>query len=298
MDRLPDWVFKAILLAATLVWGLAFVVMKDSLDVLPPAQLLAVRFVVAAALMFICFSRSIKTFSGRKTVGVGALLGVLYFLAYWTQTIGLAATTPGKNAFLTAAYVVMVPFVFWVIARKRPQTFHVVAAILCLVGIGFVSLNEALVVGFGDAMTLVCAVFFALHMACLSRFAGECDVFTITFFQFLVVGVLSALVGLFEQAVPLSVVLQPDVLWKLAFLTIVSTFLASLAQNVGQTRVPASQAAIILSLESVFGVLASVLLYGELLTTKMIIGFVLIFIAILLSEGVAGKDMPWQRKTT
>lgn len=290
LDRLPDWVFKFILLAATMVWGFAFVVMKDSLNVYPPAQLVGVRFIVAALLMLVFFYRNISTFLGRKTIGVGLLLGVLYFIAYWSQTVGLDDTTPGKNAFLTAAYVVIVPFVFWLISRKSPSVYNIIAAVVCLVGIGFVSLNEALTIGFGDGMTLVSAVFFALHMACIAYFADECDIFTITFIQFLIVGILGLAIGIpLETGPSLDQVLNPTFIGQIAYLIILSTFLASLAQNVGQTRVPASQAALILSLESVFGVLASVWVYGEQLTVKMVIGFALIFIAVLISEGLAGR---------
>lgn len=299
LGRLPDWVFKLMMLCACMVWGLSFVFMKDSLDVLPPAVLVGIRFVVAALLVLACFFRTIRENLSRKTLGVGLLLGVFYFLGYWTQTVGLTDTTPGKNAFLTAAYVVMVPFIFWAISRRRPTAFNVVAAVVCLIGIGFVSLNEALTIGFGDAMTLLCALFFGLHMACVALFAQECDIFTISFVQFATVGLVASLIGILAEPAPdWSAVLEPGPFGQLAFLALVATFLASLAQNVGQARVNASQAALILSLESVFGVAASVLLYGEQLTMRMLLGFALIFAAILISELLADREFPWRKATS
>ena len=299
LGRLPDWVFKLMMLCACMVWGLSFVFMKDSLGVLAPAQLVGIRFVVASLLVLVCFFRTIRANLSRKTFGVGLLLGVLYFLGYWAQTVGLTDTTPGKNAFLTAAYVVMVPFIFWAISRKRPTVFNVLAAVVCLVGIGFVSLDEALTIGFGDAMTLLCALFFGLHMACVALFAQECDIFTISFVQFATVGLIASFIGILAEPAPdWSAVLEPGPLGQLVFLALVATFLASLAQNVGQARVNASQAALILSLESVFGVAASVLLYGEQLTMRMLLGFALIFAAILISELLADREFPWRKATS
>ena len=299
LGRLPDAAYKFMLLFATFVWGISFVFMKTSLDVLPPGLLVGTRFVIASALMYACFFRSIHANLSRKTAVVGALLGVLYFAGYWTQTIGLDHTTPGKNAFLTAAYVVMVPFLFWLLARKRPTIFNVIAAVVCLAGIGFVSLEEDLTIGFGDGMTLLCALFFGLHMASIALFAREHDVFTITFVQFVTVAVLSIAAGLLFEPLPvLAEVLAPDVMVTVLFLAVVASFLASLAQNVGQSRVNASQAALIMSLESVIGVAASVLLYGEHVTLKMLFGFLLIFVAILISELLANREFSWRKKTT
>lgn len=299
LDRLPDWAFKLMLLAAPLIWGASFVVMKYSLDAMGPATLVGVRFLVSAALMLLFFFRKIRANLNRRTVGAGIALGAVFFTAYWTQNIGLVATTPGKNAFLTAAYVVMVPFLFWILSSRRPNVLHVLAAVVCLVGIGLVSLDEALTMGFGDAMTLVCAFFFALHISLLSKFASGNDVFTMSFLQFLVCGVLGVLFGLATEPLPeLSAVLDPSFLVQMAYLALGSSFAASLLQNVGQTRVNPSQAALILSLEGVFGVLISILIYGERPTAQMFAGFALIFLAIVISEVLAERGKTWEKEPT
>lgn len=295
----PTGFYKLLLLAATLLWGASFTVLKGSFDVFQPATVIGLRFGIAAVLLFVIFFRRIMRNLSRETVVLGALLGVIYFLGYWVQTIGLTDTTPGKNAFLTASYVVMVPFVFWLVGRRRPTRLNVLAAVACLVGIGLVSLNEYLQLGFGDAMTLLCALFYALHIACLGRFAQGRDIFALTFLQFSVCGVLGLGIGVSTEQMPtMAAVLDPTALWQLGYLAIGATFLACTFQNVGQTRVAPSQASLIMSLESVFGVLFSIALYGETLTLQVLAGFVLIFIAIVSSEILATKEFKWRKRTT
>ena len=117
---MPPFAYKLMLLAATVIWGIAFVVMKDSVDVLPPAQLIGVRFLLTGLLMAAVFHRRLRGSLNRGFLGAGAVLGLVTFLAFWVQTVGLADTTPGKNAFLTATYCVIVPFMLWALTRKAP----------------------------------------------------------------------------------------------------------------------------------------------------------------------------------
>ncbi|MCQ5071819.1 DMT family transporter, partial [Adlercreutzia sp. DFI.6.23] len=112
--------YKLMLLAATIIWGFAFVVMKDADDVLPPAQLIGVRFFLTGLLMAAVFHRSLKGALNGPCLKAGLVLAVVTLVAFWVQTVGLADTTPGKNAFLTATYCVIVPFMLWAVAGKRP----------------------------------------------------------------------------------------------------------------------------------------------------------------------------------
>lgn len=288
-DSRPQWVYKALLLAAPVIWGVSFVFMKNSVDVLGPATLIGVRFLLSAVLMLACFGKRIRRSFDKDHLKTGVVLGVFMFLAFWTQTIGITDTTPGKNAFLTASYVVFVPFVFWLISLRKPGLLNIVAAFICLAGIGLVSLNGDLSIGYGDAMTLVCAVLFAFHIAFLGKYAFGRDIYTLAFMQFLVAGVLGLLLGLPTEALPRADLITPDFLGQMAYLVIGASFLALLFQNIGQAHVPPSQASIFLSLEAVFGVVFSVLLYGEEMSVKLVSGFVLIFVAIFINEVVAPK---------
>lgn len=274
------------LLAATVIWGFAFVVMKDAVDVLPPAQLIGVRFLLTGLLMAALFHRKLRGSLNRGFLGAGLALGTVTFLAFWVQTVGLAATTPGKNAFLTATYCVIVPFMLWAITRKRPTLANVGAAMLCIAGIGLVSLTAgSLTIGFGDLMTLLCAVFFAAQIIAIARFSKRYNVLGLTVYQFLFGGVMGLVLGAATEPFPgWEAVANADFLFNLAYLVVFASGLCYVLQNVGLAHVPEAQGSLLLSLESVFGVLASVIFYGEVVTGRMAAGFVLIFAAILISE--------------
>nr|WP_264468825.1 MULTISPECIES: DMT family transporter [Adlercreutzia] len=273
------------LLAATIIWGFAFVVMKDAVDVLPPAQLIGVRFFLTGLLMAAVFHRSLKGALNGPCLKAGLVLAVVTFLAFWVQTVGLADTTPGKNAFLTATYCVIVPFMLWAVAGKRPTFANVGAAALCITGIGLVSLTAgSLAFEFGDAMTLLCAVFFAAQIIAIARYSKRFDVLALTVYQFLFGGIAGLVVGALTEPAPNLAALTPEFAFNLFYLVVFASGLCYLFQNVGLVHVSPAQGSLLLSLESVFGVLASVLFYGEVVTGRMAVGFVLIFAAILISE--------------
>ncbi len=273
------------LLAATIIWGIAFVVMKDAVDVLPPAQLIGVRFFLTGLLMAAVFHRSLRGTLNGPCLRAGLVLALVTFLAFWVQTIGLADTTPGKNAFLTATYCVIVPFLLWIVARKRPTLANVGAAVVCIAGIGLVSMTAgSFRLEFGDLMTLLCAVFFAAQIIAISHYAQQFNVLALTVYQFLFGGLMGLLLGGLTEPAPTLAVLTPDFAFNLFYLVVFASGLCYLFQNVGLAHVAPAQGSLLLSLESVFGVLASVLLYGEVVTGRMMLGFVLIFAAILISE--------------
>ncbi|MEB1813791.1 DMT family transporter [Adlercreutzia mucosicola] len=283
---LPGFAYKLMLLGATIIWGFAFVVMKDAVDVLPPAQLIGVRFLLTGLLMTVLFHRRLRGSLNAGFLGAGLALGAVTFLAFWVQTVGLADTTPGKNAFLTATYCVIVPFMLWAVARKRPTVVNVGAAVLCVAGIGLVSVAAGtLTIGFGDLMTLLCAVFFAAQIIAIARFSQTYDVLGLTVYQSLFGGMLGLLLGVATEPFPgLAAVANPDFLLNLAYLVVFASGVCYVLQNVGLAHVPEAQGSLLLSLESVFGVIASVLFYGEVVTGRMMVGFALIFAAILISE--------------
>ena len=292
---LPTWFFKALLFLATLFWGFSFFVMKNAVDVIPPAFLLAFRFFICGVLMALFFWKRMRAHFDRAHITSGAIAGTLMIVAYLFQTYGIMDTTLGKNAFLTATYCVIVPFVWWVVARRRPTVFNVVAAFGCVLGIGLVSMSASdlaaggALIGRGDALTLVSAVFFGFHMVYVAKVSPGKDIFVLTAWQFLVAGLLSLVVSLATEPSPAGIPITGQLIWEVTYLTLFASLAALLIQNVALTRVPPAPASLIISLESVFGVLFSVLFYGEALTIRVMMGFVLIFLAILLSE--LGSDL-------
>ena len=284
---IPASVYKLLLVVATVIWGLSFVVMKDAVDVLEPAYLIGFRFLATGAVLAAVFWRRMRLAFAKDYLVKGLVLGVLCFLAFWVQTIGLDNTTPGTNAFLTATYCVIVPFAWWVIARKRPTVFNIGAAVMAVVGIGMVSLQGSLAelsMGYGDLMTLVSALLFAVHIVYVSKFSETNDVLVLTVMQFFIGGACGVAYGACFETLPPASALTPAFFWNMAYLVIFASCVALVIQNVALAHVPPAQASLFLSLESVFGVLFSVLLYGEQVGFKLIVGFVLIFGAILVSE--------------
>lgn len=279
---------KPLLIAAPIIWGSSFVVMKHSLDSFTPFYLLAIRFTLAAVVLGLVFWKSWKVMD-REYLKAGFIIGTLLFLAYAFQTFGLDRTTSGKNAFLTAVYCVIVPFLYWIIARKRPDKFNVIAALLCVVGIGMVSLSNpkaiagGALVNMGDMLTLVGGFFFAAHIVAVNKYAEGRDIFLITTLQFAFFGAWSW-VGALVFREPFPGALSGGTILSMAYLIIFSSCGALLFQNIGQKYTAPATAAVILSLEAPFGVICSILVGEEPLNAVMVLGFVLIFVAVICSE--------------
>lgn len=277
---------KPMLLAAPIIWGSSFVVMKHSLDSFTPMYLLAFRFTAAALVLGLVFWKMWKQID-RSYLLAGAVTGTFLFLAYAFQTFGLDLTTSGKNAFLTAVYCVLVPFMNWAVARQRPDRYNVAAAFVCIAGIGLVSLSGgeggALALNLGDLLTLIGGIFFAAHIIAATRFSQGRDVFLVTTLQFAFFAAWSW-VGALVLREPLPTNLSLGTLGGLAYLVIFSSCGALLFQNIGQKYTAPSTAAVLLSLEAPFGVLSSVIVGEENLNARMVLGFVLIFAAVLCSE--------------
>ena len=280
--HIPGFVYKLMLLAATIIWGFAFVVMKDAVDVLPPAQLIGVRFFLTGLLMAAVFHRSLAGTLNGPCLKAGLVLAAVTFLAFWVQTVGLADTTPGKNAFLTATYCVFVPFFWWLVSKRRPGRYNLAAALLCLCGMGLVSLQSDLRIGRGEGLTILSGVFYALHIIATASAARGRSPVLLSFAQFAVAAVLSWVTAPFSAPAP--EVIPVDVWLRLGYLCVMCTGLCFLLQTFGQKYTPPTTAALLLTLESVFGTLFSVAFYHEQLEPRVLVGFALILVAIVLSE--------------
>ena len=277
---------KLALLAATLIWGSSFIIVDDVVNVLPTNALLAIRFLSATLILSAIFHKRLKQLS-RGYLWRGAVLGVLLFSAYMFQTFGISfpENTPGKNAFLTAVYCVMVPFFAWAVTKVRPDRFNIASALMCIVGIGLVSLTADFTMGIGDVLTLIGGVFYALHIIAVSKFSDGRDAMLLTLVQFAASGVCALILSLTtESSKYASVHMELPMILGVAYLAVFCTSAALTFQNFGQKYTDPSTASIILSLESVFGVAFSVALGAETLTLRMIVGFALIFVAVIISE--------------
>lgn len=277
-----------IMLLTALIWGSGFVVMKNTLDSLPPAAIIALRYTIASVIVSILFRKHLKGLT-RGDYARGALVGLLLGLAYIVQTIGLSHTTAGKNAFLTTVYVLLVPFGCYALFKQKLAKSNFIAAGMMLLGVGLLSLDgESGGLNIGDALTLCSGALFAAHIIAIDRCHKKTDMYALIVLQFAVAAVVGyAYHLLFERGMP--VVMSAGSLGGLLYLSVFSTTIAMSLQNIGQSMAPAAHASIILSLESVFGAAFSCLLLGERLTGKMALGFVVIFAALVVSELAKGK---------
>ena len=269
------------LLGTTIIWGSSFIILKNTLNSLPTLWILAFRFSGAALIMALAANRQLKTLD-RRAFKYGLAMGAALYCAYTLQTYGLLYTTPGKNAFLTATYCVIVPFLWWAFFKKRPARYNVAAALVCIAGMALVSLEGDLSLGLGDALTMCCGLFYALHIIVSSRGLEKYAVLPLTTVQLATTAVLcwitAPVASPFPQSVPASAWLS------VAYLCVMCTGACYFLQALGQKYTSAQSASIILTLESVFGTLFSVAFYHEQLTLKTVSGFVLIFAAVLISE--------------
>ena len=269
------------LLVTTLIWGTSFVVLKSTLDSISTLYVLAFRFTGAAVLLALIGIRQLRQLDLGYLKG-GALMGVFLFAAYVLQTYGLVYTTPGKNAFLTATYCVIVPFLYWLLCKKRPDRYNISAALLAILGIGLVSLNDDLRVGLGEGLTTCCGLFFALHIIATSHASQGRSAAVLTMVQFAVAGALAWVFALVTEPFPRGI--PADAWTGIVYLCVMCTAVCFLCQTIGQKYTPPATVAIMLTLESVFGALFSVLFYHEQLTLRLFAGFAVIFAAVAISE--------------
>lgn len=281
IDKKKSIIADMSLLLVAIVWGGGFIAVKDALDSITPFYIMAMRFTISVIIMLLVFRKKIKLIT-KNDLLLGTLVGLLLFLGFATQTVGMKYTTAGKNAFLTGTYVVIVPFLYWVISKKRPDTYSMVSAFLCFIGVGMLTLDYGIHIGLGDSLTLLCSVFFAAHLVAVESFVKKVDLISLVTIQLGAAAVFSIIAALIYEPVPKP--LNSNTVFTIFYLAIFSTMLAFIIQNAAQKYTTSTHAAIILCLESVFGSIFSVLMLNEIFTSKMILGCLTIFIAIITTE--------------
>ena len=275
------------LILTAAIWGFAFVVVKDSVDTIPPVYMVSIRYTIAAVLLGFVLISQFKKLNRYYWIH-GAVTGLMLALGYITQTIGCKYTTAGKNAFLTTIYVILIPLISWPLNKKRPHFVVFLSAVMALVGIGLLALrNEGGVLGFnvGDILTLICGLFYALHIIFTAKFSQDKNPVILTWIQFIVASVFSwAVSPLIDGSFSVALLKSSRVIFSMLYLGIFSSLVAFLLQNICLKYMESSLASLFLSLESVFGVVFSTIFLRERMTLVMIIGCVLIFAAITIAD--------------
>ena len=269
------------LILVTVIWGGGFVASDMALDSLTPFQIMTFRFFLGTVILGGISLPGMKQIK-KEEIRAGFFMGCALFAGFALQIVGLQYTTPSKNAFLTATNVVMVPFIAFLVYKKTVGFNGILGAVMAIVGVGILSLSGNFSLGAGDALTLAGAVGFALQMFLTGEFAPKYRVRVLNTVQMATAFLLSA-VFLAVQG-QLTVHATSTGWLSVLYLGVVSTAFTYLLQTNCQKYVDETKAAIILSMESVFGTLFSVILLHEHVTIRMIGGCVLILAAVILSN--------------
>ena len=282
----PPNLARIMLLCCAALWGGSYLVAKVAMTAITPQWLMTMRMTGSCIIMFVLFHRVIIPALTREIIIPALVVGVTYYGTMIMQTEGLTTIDPGRSAFLTASYCVLTPFAAWIVAKQRPKLINLVAAIICLTGVGFVALKPgsgALALGVGDWMTIANAVIFSFNLTFLGRYTQRFHPIAVTFMQFAVADVFFLIGALFTEPLPNASWLAPNVIMSFLYLLIGATTLAQIMQNIGLAHVPPSSAAIIMCTESLFAVAFSAIFWGEAIGWTSIVGFSLIFAAVIMS---------------
>lgn len=296
-----DILAKGALFLATIIWGSTFFILKNTLEDTPVSFILAIRFFIAFVALSLIFFKSYK-YLNINILWKGALAGVVIAAAYIVQTIGLKYTSPGNNAFITASYCIIVPFLFWLFVKKRPDKYKIISALICFAGVGLVSVKEDVFFGKGEALTLLSGFLFALHIVIIATLAKDKNIALFTIIQFLTAGLCCLMNFAIFEEFPQNI--SQNSILSIVYLGLFATAGALTLQNFGQKYTNPTSTSIILSFEAVFGLMFSMIFYGEKLLPKTAIGFSLIFLALIISETklkipfkthkyVSNKDISW-----
>ncbi len=273
--------YKIALFGCAFVWGFGYVAMDHLIDTSNPVLAIGLRFTVASIVLYIFSFKKINKQYKHAAKEVGAL-GIVLFFAFFFQTFGLAITTTAKNAFLTATNVIWTPIILALLYKMKIPKKIIFSSMLMIIGIGFVSLDGISVLNIGDVLTLIGALFFALHIVLISRYTNESNLEVVVFGQLLITGVLGLLVA--ALAGKMTIVFGSEFLIALIFAAVFSSALCFFLQNYGLSKVDSSLGALILSLEAMFGVIAAIIIDGEAVNLITITGFIIMFLAIIVAE--------------
>lgn len=276
------------LLAATLIWGCAFVAQSVGMDHVGPMTFQAARSLLAVlAMVTVIFlmdrdkAQYIPKWKDKALWKTGLLCGLALFAAQSLQQIGLIYTDPGKAGFITAMYIVLVPVLGLFLGRKCGWRVWVSVA-LAVVGLYLLSCVGVTKVSTGDLLILISAGAFAVQIVLIDHLAQGMDGLRLNCIQFIVVTVLSTAAAFLTETPSLPAVL--DCALPIAYTGILSSGAAFSLQILGQQKLPPEPASLIMSLESVFAVLAGWVLLGQTLSPTELFGCALVFAGVILSQ--------------
>ena len=277
------------LLLTAFIWGVAFVAQSVGVEYVRPFTFNAARFILGGLVLIpvIVFMRREKTDRFRESsetwegIKGGILCGIALFVAASFQQFGVSMTTVGKAGFITALYIVIVP-ILGVFMRKKVPAFVWVSVALATVGMYLLCITEGFRIGTGDLCVFICAVCFSFHILIIDCVSPKADGVLISCIQFFTAGVLALIPAAFLEKPSAATVLAA---WQpIAYAGIMSSGVGYTLQVVAQKNTDPTVASLLMSLESVFSLLAGWVILGQKLSRRELLGCVLVFAAVILAQ--------------
>lgn len=282
--RSSSFVSRVLLLIAAIIWGLAFVAQRQGMEFVQPFTFNAVRFALGSVslLPFVFLNRHAPRATKRRTMWLASLAcGTVLFIAGSLQQIGIVYTTAGKAGFITGLYVILVP-ILGLMLRQRTGAWTWLGALAGVVGLYLLSVTDAHTIEYGDFLVLVGAFFWAIHVHLIARFAAPLGALRLALIQFIVCALWSFLAAFTFETMRVQDILDAAI--PILYTGILSVGVAYTFQALGQRETPPAQAAIILSLETVFAALGGWLILNETLPLRGVIGCALMFSGMIVSQ--------------
>jgi len=290
------------LLFNTLIWGGTFALIKNAFNDISPLLFLGLRFTLAA-LIFLPFVYSHLKKTNKKTLIAGSILGFFYFSGFTAQTIGLNLTTATKSGFITGTFVVFIPILQLIIEKRKPKWFNLFSVFLVLIGLIMLSSKGDNVLdfikqlgsdfNFGDLLTLLCAILFAFQVVYVDVFTKKYDYLPMVFVQLLITGLGGFILSFAFSITSLETIrisLNTSVVTAILYTAIFASIIATVIQLKFQKTVSPTKAGIIFSIEPIFAAVFAYFLLNEKISNFGLIGCVLIFTGLIISEVFSIKD--------
>ncbi|MED1205356.1 DMT family transporter [Heyndrickxia acidicola] len=283
-------IYECLLLFIAFVWGATFVIVQKVVAAIPPLTFNSIRFFLAGLAMLLIYSLYEKNkppFSWKSLLS-GIILGFCLFIGYSFQTIGLLYTTPAKAGFITGLSVVMVPLISFLLFKRRPSGIAVLGSILAAGGLYLLTAANVSLFSLGNFLMLICAIGFAFHIALTDRAAKNNNVYFITTVQIFTVSFLCGIGAIsfekWQHAFHYENISTLEVLFAFATTAFIGTAAAFLIQTISQRHTSPTRVGIILTMEPVFAAITSYLCIGETLTLSGLLGCIMIFLGMMISE--------------
>ena len=290
------------LLFNTLIWGGTFALIKNAFTDISPLLFLGLRFSIAA-LIFLPFVYASLKKTNKQTLIAGSVLGFFYFTGFAAQTLGLNLTTATKSGFITGTFVVFIPILQLIIEKRKPKWFNILSVFLVLIGLIMLSSKGENAIDFmkqlgsdfnlGDLLTLLCALLFAFQVVYVDVFTKKYEYLPMVFVQLLITGIGGFILSFVFSISTLETVkftFNTTVVTAVLYTAIFASIIATVIQLKFQKFVSPTKAGIIFSIEPIFAAVFAYFLLSEKISNFGLIGCVLIFIGLIVSEIFSVKD--------